>query len=115
MAYSTQFREDVAVYASSRGDRVALFTDDPGTTGAHEITGYAPYSRQTTVWASGTVDGNVVGSECTFEVPAGATVTHMGVFNASGVFQWSWPLQNAITFPGSMTVKLTPKLKSPLG
>ncbi|WP_418345288.1 hypothetical protein [Rhodococcus pyridinivorans] len=115
MSFSTQFREDIATYASTRGDRIALFIDDPGTTGANEITGYAGYSRQTTAWAAGVVDGGVTGSECTFEVPPDATVSHVGCFNSAGVFQWAYPLANPLTFPGAMTVKITPKLKSPLG
>lgn len=115
MAFSIEFREALAIHGTSRGDRISLHTDNPGTTGAHEITGYAGYSRQTTVWNAGAVDGVVTGSEVTFEVPPGTTVSHIGCSSSSGAFQWGYALENPINFPGSLTVKITPKMDLPAG
>lgn len=65
-----------AVYA-------ALFTADPGATGAvtGEVTGGAPaYARKTISW--GAAAAGVVTGTCTFDVPTGTTVTFAGVCSA---------------------------------
>ena len=58
----------------------ALFTADPGGTGAvvGEVTGGAPaYARKSLVW--GAAANGVITATATFDVPAGTTVTFAGV------------------------------------
>jgi hypothetical protein len=62
---------------------LSLHDGDPGTTGVNEITGGSPaYARQQGAWdpASGGVI-TLAGAE-TFDVPAGADVTHFGAWSA---------------------------------
>lgn len=60
----------------------ALFTADPGTTGAvtGEVTG-GTYARVALTW--GAASGGVVTASGTFNVPAGTTVTYVGTCTAS--------------------------------
>lgn len=61
----------------------ALFTADPGGTGAvtGEVTGGSPaYARKALTW--GAASGGVVTVTVTFDVPAGTTVTFAGVCSA---------------------------------
>jgi hypothetical protein len=65
----------VALYAS-------LHTADPGSTGTSEATGGSPaYARKLVTWTGGASDGVTVGSQVTFDVPAG-TYTHFGLWSA---------------------------------
>ena len=58
---------------------VSMHTADPGSTGANEVTGGA-YARQTPSWGSSS-DGTVAtDADMTFEIPAGNTVTHVGMW-----------------------------------
>lgn len=65
-----------AVFAS-------LHTADPGTTGTSEVTGGSPaYARKAITWnaaASGALDNN---ANPVFDVPAGTTITHVGLWDA---------------------------------
>ena len=69
---------------------ISAHTADPGTTGASEVTG-GSYARQQTTWdaASGTGPVTRAGSQVTIPIPAGTTVTHIGLFTAStaGTFE----------------------------
>lgn len=58
----------------------ALFTADPGTTGAvtGEVTGGSPaYARKAITW--GAASNGVITATVTFDVPAGTTVTYAAV------------------------------------
>lgn len=58
----------------------AIFTADPGGTGTvvGEVTGGSPaYARKALSW--GSASGGVITATCTFDVPAGTTVTFAGV------------------------------------
>lgn len=60
----------------------SLHTADPGTTGASEVTGGSPaYARKALAWTAGTTGTGT--SSATFDVPAGVTVTHTGIWNAA--------------------------------
>lgn len=68
-----------AAYATA-APNAALFTADPGTTGAAtgEVTGGTPaYARLAAGW--GTAANSTVSGTATFNVPAGATVAFAGV------------------------------------
>jgi hypothetical protein len=88
----------VAVWAS-------LHTADPGTTGTSEVTGGSPaYARKAITWnpaSAGDLDNN---ANPTFDVPAGTTITHLGLWSASsgGTFYGSFDITDE-TFGGQGT------------
>lgn len=70
---------------------LSLHTASPGTSGANEASGGSPaYARKQTTWGSANSSGVAVGSQVTFDVPAG-TYTHVGFWSAStaGTFRGS--------------------------
>lgn len=92
----------VAVWAS-------LHDGDPGTTGANELTGGSPaYARKQLTWgtaAAGAVSAGLV----TFDVPAGATVDHFGLWDAAtaGNFFGGNAVSNPETYAGQGQHDLT--------
>lgn len=92
----------VAVFAS-------LHTADPGASGTSELAGGSPaYARKAITWnaaASGNLDNN---ANPTFDVPAGSTITHFGLWSASsgGTYYGSGALSasEAFTAQGSYTL-----------
>lgn len=72
----------VALYAS-------LHTADPGSTGSDEVTGGSPaYSREAITWHTPATNGASSGemkasNQPTFDVPAGITITHVGLWSAA--------------------------------
>lgn len=93
----------VAVYAS-------LHTADPGTSGTSEVAGGSPaYARKAITWnaaASGNLDNN---ANPTFDVPAGTTITHFGLWSASsgGTYYGGGSLSASESFTGQGTYNLT--------
>lgn len=91
----------VAVYAS-------LHTADPGTTGTSEVSGGSPaYARKAITWnaaSGGNLDNN---ANPVFDVPAGTTITHFGLWSASsgGTFYGSGDITDE-TFAGQGTYTL---------
>lgn len=80
---TAQQKENLAVAYGNAAAYVSLHTADPAGTGANEVTGGAPaYARKAAAWSAGTVDG-VVTATVTFDVPAGTTVTHVGLWDAA--------------------------------
>lgn len=72
----------LADQGAARGSWISLHTATPGTTGANEATGGTPaYARKQTTWGAA-ASGSAVGSQVTFDVPAG-TYTHFGVWSAA--------------------------------
>lgn len=91
------------------GAYISLHTASPGTTGTNEVTGGSPaYARKQTTWGTVT-DGAVTGSEVIFDVPAGTTITHVGIWSAStsGTFV-DWADSSDISFTPQGQVKVTP-------
>lgn len=110
MAYTTATKESAALAIAALGDRISLHTADPGTTGASEVTGGSPaYARKTTTWSGGASDGSVVGSQVTFDVPAG-TYTHIGIWSAGGTFIGGQPLNSSAVAGQQGTVLVTPTI-----
>lgn len=108
---SSDFLQAMVAYAITLGAEVSLHTGDPGNNGANEVVG-GTYARQTTVWGSPTMNGGngqSVGADCTFNVPANTTCTHFGVWKGAA-FQYGAPLSPPITIgaSGAGTVVLTP-------
>lgn len=75
---------DDAQYAS-------LHTADPGPTGASEVSG-GSYTRQPIDWQDASGGTKTLVSGVTLQVPAGATITHFGLWTAGGEFRGGAPL-----------------------
>lgn len=93
----------VAVYAS-------IHTADPGASGTSEVAGGSPaYARKAITWnaaASGNLDNN---ANPTFDIPAGTTVTHFGLWSASsgGTYYGGGALSASESFVGQGSYNLT--------
>jgi hypothetical protein len=110
--FTNAARESAATTITGLGAFISLHTADPSTTGASEATGGAPaYARQTTTWTAGASDGNVVGSEVTFDVAAG-TYSYFGIWTAStsGTFIGGGALSSPATLGAQGQVKVTPTI-----
>jgi hypothetical protein len=106
--------ETAAASVTALGAYISLHSADPTTTGGSEATGGSPaYARQLTTWTGGASDGNIVGSEVTFDVPAG-TYTHFGVRSAvtAGTFITGGPLSSPATLGAQGQVKVTPTISA---
>jgi hypothetical protein len=64
----------VAGYAS-------LHTADPGTTGASEVAG-GTYARKAVTWAAASGGSDSTSASVQFNVPAGTTISHCGLWSA---------------------------------
>lgn len=110
MPFTPAARETAALAITGLGAYLSLHTADPGTTGASEATGGSPaYARQQTTWTGGAADGNVAGSQVTFDAPAG-TYTHFGIWSAAtgGTFIGGAALSSSVTLGAQGQVKHTP-------
>lgn len=66
---------------------VSLHTADPGATGTNEVTG-GSYTREAITWnpaSSGALDND---ANPVFDVPAGTTITHVGLWSAASGGTW---------------------------
>lgn len=63
---------------------VSLHTADPGDSGANEVTG-GTYARQAATFDASSGQARALSGDEVFDVPAGTTVTHAGVW-ASATF-----------------------------
>jgi hypothetical protein len=92
----------VAVFAS-------LHTAQPNSSGSNEVSGGSPaYSREAITWnaaSSGALDNN---ANPVFDVPAGTTITHVGLWSAStgGTF-YGWADITDEVFAAQGTYTLT--------
>ncbi|WP_054812119.1 phage tail fiber protein [Nocardia arizonensis] len=83
MTATTAERNAHAEFWASRSNTFSAHTGDPGAAGtANEVVG-GGYSRQTTTWPGSATGGTITGSQLTFSVPAGTSVTHLGRWNGS--------------------------------
>jgi len=113
MKMATSVREALAVELSTLGATFSAHTADPGTTGDSEVTG-GSYARKTLTWTAGASDGDVVGSELEFDIPASTTVTHLSCWNGS-TFQWSHPLDSPAPFTTAGKLRVPVTLRVPQG
>ena len=103
-------KEALADAYVAQAEEVSLHTGAPGATGANEATGGSPaYARLAITWGADTTDdGQRVGSEVTFDVPAG-TYSHWGFWTAAGVFVDGGALTGgSITLGAQGQIKVTP-------
>lgn len=84
MALSTAGLNEAADGVAAAVTHISLHDDDPGATGANELTGGSPaYARQAVAWgAAASGVATMTGTE-TFDIPAGSTVSHFGLWTAS--------------------------------
>lgn len=93
---------------------IGIVTDDPGDTGANEVTG-GTYARKQTTWGSPSA-GSVVGSQVEIDIPAGTTAAGWGLFTAetAGSCKFSELFTDAEgdpapeVFTNAGTIKVTP-------
>jgi hypothetical protein len=89
---------------------VSLHTANPGAAGTSEIAGGAPaYARRAVTWnaaASANLDSS---NQPVFDVPAGVTVTHYGLWSTAvgGVFYGGDPLSAPEAYGAQGTYTLT--------
>jgi hypothetical protein len=110
--YSNTARNVMLAELASVGVYASLHTSDPGDSGTGEVSGGSPaYARKSITWGTaGTpTTGEVAAtSQPIFDVPAGTTVTYVGVWSASsgGTFYGSGEVP-AETFGSQGTYTLT--------
>lgn len=97
------------------GTYISFHTADPGTTGTSEVTYHTAGTRPQTTWAaagSGATGGDRAGSQVSANIPAGAAVTHWGIWSAAsaGTFYGGFPLGATETFGANGTIQHTPTL-----
>lgn len=91
-----------ALYAS-------LHTADPTSIGDHEVTGGSPaYARKALTWSPASGDTKAAAT-VTFDVPAGTTTSHFGLWSAitSGTFRGGEMLSASQVFGSQGTYALT--------
>lgn len=100
----TLLESQAALYIAM-ADHVSLHTDDPGTTGANELSGGSPaYARMPIVWVS---DGNGVyhSNTITFNVPT-SELTDLVIWNGSTPFDFA-PLAEIFSSQTTFDLVLT--------
>ena len=77
---------------------LSLHDGDPGGTGTNELSGGAPaYARKTPTWAAASGGSVDLSNSPVFDVPAGATVAHVGFWSADGsTWYGSDPVTNEV-------------------
>ena len=110
MPYTTAGLNAAVNGVATAGAHISLHTADPSTTGASEVTG-GTYARVATTWGTAS-NGVRTGSQVTVNVPAGAAVTHWGVWSAAtaGTFLFGGALGSTETFGAAGTLAHTPTL-----
>ena len=88
----------------------SLHTGDPGTTGTSEVTGGSPaYARQAVTWNAAATANLDSSNAPTFDIPAGTTVSHFGLWSASagGTFYGGGALSASEAYAAQGTYDLT--------
>jgi len=91
-----------AVYAS-------IHNNDPGETGANEISGGSPaYARKSLTWGTPSNGSVSITNQPVFDIPAGTTVKYVGLWSAptGGTFYGSVAVTNE-TYTGQGTYIIT--------
>ncbi len=116
MALSDNGRNSAVNGLASSSTHISLHSADPGTTGANEITGGRPaYARKAATWGTAASGTRTLSSAVVFDIPAGVTVSHFGIWSAvtGGNFQAGDALRDASnnavteTYGGQGTYTLT--------
>ena len=103
---AAQGKENAALGYTGNAAFMSLHTADPGATGASEVTGGAPaYARVAITWTAGATDGVSTGTLAgPFNVPAGTTITHVGLWDSAGNYLDKAVLQATFSSQGTLTI-----------
>ena len=108
MPYSIAAKAAMLDHLGTLGGWVSLHSADPGTTGTGELTGGSPaYARKAVTWLAASAAEKRASSQPVFDVPAGVSVTHGGVWSAAtgGTYYGSGPIPNeAFSSQGTYTL-----------
>lgn len=86
MPYSSNGKNAMLDALAALAVFVSLHDDDPGDTGANEVTGGTPaYIRKAVTWESATCGMLDSSNAPVFDVPAGTTVKYVGFWSAETV------------------------------
>ena len=89
-----------AMLDSQTFDRMSLHSGDPSTTGANELAGGSPaYARKSCVFNSAVTGARAQNADVVFDVPAGSTVSYIGLWDNNGgsmVFKGSFDATNEV-------------------
>lgn len=109
MPFSTSGRNAAVDGFTAAAPYASLHSADPGSTGANEITGGSPaYARKSVTWAAAASGSASLSAAPVFDVPAGATVSHFGLWSAatSGTFRGGGALSSTEVYGGQGTYTL---------
>lgn len=68
---------------------LSLHTANPGDTGASEVSGGSPaYARKSLTWSAAASGSKAISNAPVHDVPAGVTVTHVGLWDAVTAGNW---------------------------
>lgn len=112
MSFPNASKEAAILAVKATATHASLHTAAAGTTGANEATGGSPaYARKAISFTDGASDGSTVGSQVTFDVPAG-TYVEIGLWTAStsGTFLGSVALASNAVLGSQGQVLVTPTL-----
>lgn len=73
--------------AAKEATHLSLHTADPGGSGANEVTG-GSYARQLITWNPASGGQKTIVGTPVFQVPAGTTITHFGLWSAVSGGSW---------------------------
>lgn len=96
---------------SGAGGWISAHTADPGTTGANEVPASADYNRVQAAFPTG-ANGSGTAPQVSIPIPAGVTVTHIGVWtaatNGTYIGTHNSAFSPALAFPvkGNLTVQV---------
>lgn len=110
MAFTNASKEAAILAVKAGVTHASLHTAAAGTTGASEASG-GGYARKPITFTDGASDGSTVGSQVTFDVPAG-TFVEIGFWTAAtaGTFVGSVPLASSAVLGSAGQVLVTPTL-----
>ncbi len=87
---------------------LSLHTDDPGDTGAHEVTG-GSYERQAITWQPAADGAKTINETPVFQIPSSTTIKFFGLWSVSSGGSWrggdALPTNETYTGPGTYTAK----------
>jgi hypothetical protein len=93
-------------FETARLDKVSIHSDDPGTTGVHELSG-GSYARVALTWPSA-AGGSSTTTQVSVNVPAGGPYGYFGVWDNDGTtFRGGNALSTAETFGADGQLKVT--------
>jgi hypothetical protein len=107
MALSTAGRNAACDGIAAVAGYASLHSASPGTTGANELSG-GGYARQAITWSAAANGSRAISGTEDFPVPAGATVSHFGMWTAvtGGTFIAGDPLSDSEDFTAAGTYRL---------